>query len=170
LIIFIAAAATGAATAVSAYYAAESLIAGRKDATEALKRETERAEHATQKEKVTNAFEFMRRWNDPLFSRTKRHWRVLLADARKSPAQTWVVLEADVSKRSAVQDVLNFFEIMALAIKKELADETTLRDYFRNIVLDYFSVFEGYIDQARKATRNPTGYIEMENLSERWRQ
>lgn len=170
LIVFIAVAATGAATAVSAYYAAESLIAGRKDATEALRRETERAIHATQKEKVVNAFEYIKLWNDPLFARTKRHFRVLLKEGRDHATETWKVLETDVSKRSVVQDILNFFETIELAIRKELADEATLRNYFRSITVDYFSVFESWIKESRKANKNPTGYSEMEELSKRWGQ
>lgn len=61
-------------------------------------------------------------------------------------------------------------EPIELAIRKELADEATLRNYFRSITVDYYSVFESWIKESRKANKNPTGYSEMEELSKRWGQ
>lgn len=170
LIIFIALAGTGAATSVSAYYAAQSLLAGRDDAAEALVREQQHADHATNKERVETAFDYIRRWNDPLFTRTKRQWRIVLAEARAKPADTWKVLDADASKRSIVQDVLNHFEEMALAVRMERADDETLRNYFDHVLIDYYSTFEEWIKKMRIEMHNPTGYAELEALKNRWSQ
>ncbi len=78
------------------------------------------------------------------------------------------VLRADPHKRSVVQDVLNHFEELALAVRRGIVDEAVLKDYFRFVVIDYFSVFEDWVRKLRAEARNPAGYAELEWLRDRW--
>ena len=158
LVLFVAAALGGAASVTSAYYAAEALATTTRQNPEAI-----------QRAKLLAAFQYIQRWNEPAFSETRKQFRTLLAQVRGKPGEElWQLLSADHDKRSVVLDVLNHFEELGLAVKKGILDEDVAKEYFRFIVAEYYSVFQGWIEKLRAHHTYPGAYIEMQSLRDKW--
>lgn len=64
-------------------------------------------------------------------------------------------------------DLLNLFEVLAIAIKMNLADEEICKMFFRTIVGRYWHLGEGYIRKRRAERENSRLFQEMEWLANR---
>jgi hypothetical protein len=69
--------------------------------------------------------------------------------------------------RSSLFCILNFFEHIALAIERDVADEAYLKEFFQSIVVDYQSTYRFYIVRERR--KDPALWIKFSNLAEKWK-
>ncbi len=127
-------------------------------------------EEQLQTERVKRSLAFITEWNDELFAERRRraipHIKKLAAlksaDERKNYAQT-------TDEMRAVLDVLNFFETVSIAIKKEVADEPTLKMFFRGMLLEYWGDLETFISEMRTRTKNFNIFAETNWLFDQWK-
>lgn len=174
VIAFAAAAAVGAGAVGSTYYASATLrqtAALQSEAAhlalQAAVQTAERERTAAQRERIAASLRVMERMNDPLFARTRRRWRIERAKIKsESLEQTIRRLDADVDSRSAVQDMLNQLEAMALAVHNNVVDEKVLRDYSETLVLDVYGVMRGWIERRQMESRK--GWVQLRKLDEKW--
>ena len=131
VIVFAAAAAVGAGAVGGTYYASATLrqtaaLQGEaaQAALQAATQASERERTATERERIAASLRIMERWNDPLFARTRRRWRIERAKIKsESLDQTIKRLDAEVDSRSVVQDMLNRLEELAIAVHNNAVDE-----------------------------------------------
>lgn len=174
VIAFAAAAAVGAGAIGSTYYASATLrqtAALQSEAAQlalrAAAQAAERERTAAERERIAASLRVMERWNDPLFARPRRRWRIERAKIKsESLEQTIRRLDADVDSRSAVQDMLNQLEAMALAVHNNVVDEKVLRDYSETLVLDVYGVLRGWIERRQMESRK--GWVQLKKLNEKW--
>lgn len=127
----------------------------------------ERERTAAQRERIAASLQIMERFNDPLFARTRRRWRIERARIKsESLDQTIKRLDADVDSRSVVQDMLNRLEEMAIAVHNNAVDEKVLRDYAETLVLDTYGVLKGWIERRQMESRK--GWVQLRKLDEKW--
>jgi len=174
VIAFAAAAAVGAGAVGSTYYASATLrqtaALQSEAASLALQAATQAAERertAAARQRIAASLRIMERLNDPLFARTRRRWRIERTKIKsESLDQTIKRLDADVDSRSAVQDMLNVLEEMALAVHNDAVDEKVLREYSETLVLDTYGVLRGWIERRQMETRK--GWVQLKKLDEKW--
>jgi hypothetical protein len=68
--------------------------------------------------------------------------------------------------RSSLWCILNYLEHMAIAIKRGVADEGYVKDFFKSIIIDYHSIYGFYI--ASERTKVPKLWIEFTDLAAKW--
>jgi hypothetical protein len=151
-----------AAAVVAAYYIGKTLqiTVGQRD-------------EALTADKVNKAFSFIHRWNSAPFEERKQLGMLLEKLKLKSGADIAASLSADArSDRSLVVAVLNFFEEMCLAINEGLADEATLRKFFRDMLESYYGLFATWIQEQRSDNSHPRprAYVQIEQVVKRWQQ
>jgi hypothetical protein len=75
-------------------------------------------------------------------------------------------------ERALVVDVLNFFEEMSLAMNEGLADEDTVRKFFRDMLEIYYGLFDEWIRglRADPIRPRPRVYVQLEEVARRWQQ
>ncbi len=92
----------------------------------------------------TTAFDFALRWTDPKFYDTRRKGRGIYEQLKNKATTTSKQLDElrqDNEAWSNFIDVVNFFEVLGLAIHDKQADEETARNFFRGIIVGYWTVF-----------------------------
>jgi hypothetical protein len=128
----------------------------------------QRSEFVTE-QKIARAFEFHRRWNDPTLAQIKANFRELIESGKAHiPDHVEELIEADKAKRTAVVEVLNFFEELAIAVHTGVADNDTLARGFRAPLNTYHATLQPWIKQHRSSKKRPTMWIELDRLVERW--
>lgn len=123
-------------------------------------------------DKVNKAFSFIQRWNGAPFQ-DRQGWRELQERVKgKQPSEIASIIEGEYKERAIVVDVFNFFEEMALAMNEGLADEATLRRFFRDMVERYYTQFGDWVNKMRTDGNRPRPrvYIEFEAVVKRWQQ
>lgn len=128
----------------------------------------QRAE-AQEQERIKTALNFVTRWNDPRMAESRHKWRTILDEFRKDPAATQRSLQQDLTKRTVVADILNFFEEMAYSAISGAADMDTLQEMFDHVCLDYFSTLRPWIEIRRKETGSKGAWGQMERLCDLWK-
>ncbi len=124
---------------------------------------------AIQNAKIARAFEFHRRWNDPALAQIKANFRELIDSGKAHMAENVErLIEDDKAKRTAVVEVLNFFEEVAIAVHSGAADGETLLRGFRGPLTEYHATLQPWIKQHRSSKKRPTMWIELERLVEIW--
>jgi hypothetical protein len=120
-------------------------------------------------QKIARAFEFHRRWNDPALAQIKANFRELIDSGKAHmPDHVEELIAADKAKKTAVVEVLNFFEELAIAVHTGVADGDTLYRGFRGPLREYHATLEPWIKQHRSSKKRPTMWIELEKLLEKW--
>jgi hypothetical protein len=122
-------------------------------------------------ERINKAFSYIHRWNSAPFEERKQ-WRALLEKLKaKSPVEIATSLQAG-PERALVVDVLNFFEEMSLAMNEGLADEDTVRKFFRDMLEIYYGLFDEWIRglRADPIRPRPRVYVQLEEVARRWQQ
>jgi hypothetical protein len=127
----------------------------------------------TQHDRYESAGEFIKRWNDPSLNEIRLAIRAILTDAlllepliKKSlrPDQ----FNADQAKeRGKVIGALNFFEELAIAVRRKRADERYLYDFFSATVQEVWNKFRAWID-ADRTFGDQSYWCEFEELKKRW--
>jgi len=147
-----------AAGVVAAYYIGRTLQATVRQRDEALS-----------SDKVNKAFTFIYRWNSAPFEERK-HWRALLEKLKPQSATAIAAALRGGPERAITVDVLNFFEEMSLAINEGLADEETLRKFFRDMLEIYYGLFGEWIHEQRTDSIRPRPrvYVEFEQVAKQW--
>lgn len=119
--------------------------------------------------KIQVAFDFINRWNNPQFYHARKEGRAALTTIRQLPTteaqRSWL---DDGEKWSNLIDILNFFESLGIAIRRESADTETAKQFFRHIITGYWQVFEKVIKERRAERSNPRLFIELEWLFNEW--
>jgi len=115
----------------------------------------------------------VQRWNEPSLAPLKEPLREILegrlqtATLQRGPG---VTLTADVLKsRSAVVNILNFYEEIAILVHTKGADEERLRRFFGAVVVDGYAKLESWIQHERQLDNRQQYYRDLEQLAARWR-
>ncbi|MEM9807590.1 MAG: hypothetical protein AAF959_20185 [Cyanobacteria bacterium P01_D01_bin.56] len=98
------------------------------------------------------ALEYIARWNQATYEKSQLAVnRIALAVSGKSEEFTVSMIKKELSdpeKLFLVQRVFNFFE--ELAMVRETANEKMLRDFYIDIVISYYNLFGGWINEVSK--------------------
>jgi hypothetical protein len=77
-------------------------------------------------------------------------------------------IATNIETRSEILHFMNFFEMMAVSIKKDFADEPTLRDFFCDIVNMSYHLLSTYIATRRSENQSTKMFVGYEDLAKRW--
>lgn len=97
--------------------------------------------------------------------------RKIMIDVKKDPqgSRIWGTAEKrDSDEANAIRTVLNINEIVAVSIAEGVIDERVYRRWFRSAFVDDYRSMEGYVRGVREFWRNPSIYVEVQMLAERW--
>ena len=121
-----------AAGALAAYYVGRSLAQTINQRSETIN-----------EQKIARSFEFLRRWNDPALAQIKANFRELIECGKAHMADHVEQLIAqDKGKSTAVVEVLNFFEELAIAVHTGVADNDTLFRGFHGPLSEYHATLQ----------------------------
>lgn len=135
-----------------------------------LKITIEQRDQALTDQKISRAFGFLRRWNDPNFAYLRKQWRALLEELEgKTDDQICEIIRSSLENRTVIADVLNFFEEMAYAARGGIADLATLKQICGTIVVRYFEAIRPWLARYRTDKHQPTAYEHFEWLSGQWK-
>jgi Domain of unknown function (DUF4760) len=113
------------------------------------------------------ALHFIERWNDPKLADARKQWHQIYYDLKRLQlADTVARIDGDESARTAVADMLNFYEEIAHAVNTRAADETLIRRLLCDTIRDYYATFLPWIEH-RRATR-PDAWEEIKLMLDRW--
>jgi hypothetical protein len=129
-----------------------------------------------QHDRYESAGEFIKRWNDPSLTSVRLEIRAILTDAllleplTKKSDRPDQFKEEENEKRGQVIGALNFFEELAVAVKKRRVDERYLYDMLSVTVEMVWKKFKPWIDADRKREYggDPSYWSEFEALARRW--
>lgn len=126
--------------------------------------------HNTKASKIDRTLSYINRWNNPSFNKQKII--KLMRQVKKTPQEkldnfVQEQLENDILKSELVT-ILNFFEEMSMVINQNLVEESILKDFFRGIINDYFSIFEAWILNRSNGNGNSNKYKELKALRSKW--
>lgn len=120
-------------------------------------------------ERVARAFEFLRCWNDPNLAEMRGIWRSVVREASgKTDHDVVAIFKRDAATKTAVSDILNFFEEMAYAARVGVADITTLKKTMKSVVVHYWSISDAFIEQHRTDKSQPSAHEHFEWLAKKW--
>lgn len=71
--------------------------------------------------------------------------------------------------RRNLNDFLNHYELIAVAIKKKILDESFYKDWMKTTYIRHFDEAEEYIKAVREQHKNPKIYTEFQAMAKRWR-
>jgi hypothetical protein len=74
----------------------------------------------------------------------------------------------DENPKDSIIIILEFFEQMGQDIRFNIADEEYLRDFFFYIVVAYYEILKGYIDDLQSKYNSRYLYCNFINLAKRW--
>lgn len=135
-----------------------------------LKITIEQRDTALKDEKISRAFVYLQRWNEPSFAAVRSQWRELVDEIEgKSDPEICAILKISHPKRTTTADVLNFFEEVSYAARSGVADVETLRFLLRSVVERYFSAIWPWVEHRRTTRHQPTLYEHFEWLREQWK-
>ena len=121
----------------------------------------------------TTAFDFALRWTAPKFYDTRRKGREIYKELKNTPnksdKQQLDELCQDDEKWSNFIGVINFFEILGLAVHDKQADEETAKNFFRGIIVGYWNVFGPVIKARRAEQDNARLFHWFETLHDKWK-
>lgn len=135
----------------------------------ALEVTIEQRDRALKGERVSRAFSFLERWNDPNFASLRSDWRKLLEEMKEKNSEEVIGILHSHEKRTVAVDVLNFFEEAAYAARTGAADIETMKGMFRTVVERYFSTPQSWVDRHRKEKHQTTLYEHLEWLRDQWK-
>ncbi len=119
---------------------------------------------------LNEAFRLIRAWNDPaFFPMQTTFWTCLKELDGKLPHQQVPIIVDNDDYRRAVNQTLNFFEMMALAINRKVVDEETLKLFFRGVVTRCWAKLEAYARSRRTDTGTPGLFVQIEHICHNWR-
>jgi hypothetical protein len=134
-----------------------------------LKQTVLQREQALKDAQVSTASRFIERWNSPQSTRIKGSFREIIESGKAhTPEYVETLLKEDKKKRVVVVEVLNFFEEAALSANKGIADEETLKAFFRGMLNNYYTTLSAWIQEHRASQTRPMLWIELERMHSRW--
>ena len=74
----------------------------------------------------------------------------------------------DYEKRRKVRELLNHYELLAIAIETETIDEDFVKQYQRSTTIETWKNAEELIIEIRKRTENENAFIHFARLAEKW--
>ncbi len=130
----------------------------------------EQRDRALNDDKISRAFAFAHRWNDPTFAELREDWRALLKEIDgNGEAEICRILDGDHHKQTVAADVLNFFEEVSYAARTGVADMETLRQIQHSVVVHYFSTISPWIEKRRRDKKQQTAFEHLEWLANQWK-
>ena len=154
-----------AAGALGAYYLGRGLSETIRQRSESISEQ----KIARTEQKIARAFDFIRRWNDPSLAQIKAIFREIIESGKAHVAEhVEQLIQNDRTKRSAVVEVLNFFEELAIAVHTGVADNETLYRGFRGPLREYHATLQDWIKQHRSSKQRPTMWEEVDKLVNEW--
>jgi hypothetical protein len=127
----------------------------------------------SQHDRYESAGEFAKQWNDPSLNSVRLEIRAILTDAlliepltKKSERPDQFTEEQSV-KRGQVIGALNFFEELAVAVRKRRADERYLYDMLGVTVEMVWNKLKPWIEADRRFG-DASYWSEFEALAKRW--
>ncbi len=134
-------------------------------------------------QKIYKALDYISAWNNPEFRDIKVNSLRILNKKKNDSGLTYLTIiksfysdkdgKVDENKYSEMErkifDVLNFFEELSLAIRNNLIDEMTAREFFDFILRKYWEIFEEWVEEMRNNRGYPDLYIYTEKLARNWK-
>jgi len=120
-------------------------------------------------DKLKYAAELIALYNDPAMPQLTLIASALGKDlVTLQPDEANVYLQQNKEEELKIIYILNFFECMALAIEKELADEAFLKEHFELIVRVNYQRLRIYIESQRIEYKSSVPSRKFEALAKRW--
>lgn len=69
---------------------------------------------------------------------------------------------------SVVLEILNFYEAMAISVKKGAIDANIMREWWGDSAVFHWRLFGDFINDFRKRRSTPNAFVEFERLARRW--
>lgn len=140
------------------------------NALESRGAQAEQSAKQAEQTKRALAFDCLHCWLNPNFYHAKKAGREILAYFKQNPSVDgqYTFLLQEPGREANLWDVLNFFEVMAVGIRMELADEEVCKRFFQTLVTRYWHTVEGCIRKRRAERENARLFQEMEWLAQRW--
>jgi hypothetical protein len=160
-IVFFSLAVTAAATLGSAFYIGHTLRAQ-------IENEQKRQEQLPKE----LAISYLNRWNTPEFFYTRKTYGVVFDKFRQSGAaavKTYLLDPANAGEASNVGHILNFWEEMAIAIHRGLADEELIFSAYRGTVVRSFNALSDWVEEERRLKGTQKLWEEAEQLYNIWK-
>lgn len=133
-----------------------------------------------EEKKIDRALELNSKWSDfsQIYLRGETLKLLSELEDKSATEQTSIInnaFESDKNVKQAILSILNFLEKLSIAVEQGDVMEERVFDYYRNIVIRYYSLFSPWISQLRNQ-RNQQGenggryYKSLEKLCNSWRQ
>jgi hypothetical protein len=121
-----------------------------------------------------SAQQLIQRWNSPEMLPLRLVLREITenrldVDTLKRPAKGEISEEMD-HKRAHLVTVLNFYEEMAIAALRKIANEDRLYEFFDAIIRQSATKLRGWIEHEQAFDNEQEYYCEFLTLAERWRE
>ena len=131
-----------------------------------LRDSTEQNRLALLHRKQEAAFNYLREWQAlPLVTA-----RQLMHDSRgKPPEEIHKMLKANSAFHQAAEQIINYFEVLGLAVERGYADEAVLCSLLSDSSLGYHEVLVTWLRWYREMRKMPRLVYHYEWLIERWR-
>ncbi len=126
--------------------------------------QAEESDRTIREARAREAFDFMKRWNDPQFAQLRTEINVGI-DANEK----FVNLDTPAEIRTRAHLILNFLEMLAIAYWREQIDGDMCKDFFRSTVIYYEKQLGWYLDQLIKVRNQPSALENFRKLAATWR-
>ena len=112
----------------------------------------------------------MERWLDPEMTKISISANSLLGEINKksNDEEAYKLFNEKHDERHSLLSILNFFELMAISINTNVADEPMLKDFFRGVVTSHYNNMIGIIDIRRKKANNQRIFKDFEMFAKKW--
>jgi len=128
----------------------------------------EQRDEAIRDARVARAFDLISRWNDADLAEPKHQFREIVDRDDAHDAEKLDAHLDQNNQRKILIEMMNFFEHMALAANGGFADDDTLKAYYKSSITKYHSKLKAWIEKHRRRKNQPTMFVEIETMVERW--
>lgn len=120
------------------------------------------------RDKLHRTFELITQFTDTDFSKVRHFIEISLDHDNTPPAEIFNKIKDDSDLYSAVKTALNWFELVATAVRTGHVDEKTSYYLIYYSMDYYFQCLKPYTLEERKQSEDADIYIEAENLLKSW--
>jgi len=163
LIIYITSVIAGTGVILTAITAIITMQAQSEQAERTLNTQKELAQSANRESNRREAFDLMKRWNDPLFARLRHEIAAGIEVDEK-----FVTLKSEPVTLAKVNLILNFLELVAVGCKNGDVDPELCKLYFRSALFYYEKRLTWYMDEWIRGRNQPTAWENLRELARSW--
>jgi len=128
--------------------------------------------------RIDRTMECASQWHSLDFSNSKKLTRQIAQEVIKIPEsepdrrceKVKELVKIDPKSETAIRDILNFFEQLAVFVEKGVVDEELLKDFYLTIIVRHYQVFEPWIEEKQKnqGLQSKRLYKSLCELSKKW--